>query len=566
MANTITVDWNTPHQTIYGFGASSQQTFTSPAPGEADFCFTNNIIPAALSGNALSPGINLSWCRSMIASFCQATLMSGMTSGGTTANLVIHQYHGSNLSGALTGWLSPPSTPFKVIVGTNNSQSGMVNNGDFEVMKVTGISGTLSGAFSGTTLVCTRAQNGTLPVAHSSGAYVTCPTSAEITTMQDAAARGVSIYALPWSPPAGWKANNSNYGGSNLNTSNYTDMAWLFQLFIENMANQSPSIPVSMISMQNEVDIAGTYETCQYSASQVHDFLWALAPQIRSAYPNVLIGFPEPSQWSFIHSYGTTTFGDSSLLAKLDFISAHDYGISYTPTQPSDSSNNPRLQLWETEWTPDLGGDGYQPDMVSGTNSTKAPALVVAQELNNMLTSGFANGWMWWWLHNDPTSPPDDAEGLLSISGLVSGVLDTTQIAKRAWVIGQWSNWARPNCVRIDATTNTAGLAVSAFYQNPNSSFALMIINNNATATTATISLNNFPPSSLTTIYPYITASGAHANMQPLTPITLTSNSFSYTASGSSVSTLYGHTQAGTATFGPPGGATLAGVGSFGPV
>ena len=86
--------------------------------------------------------------------------------------------------------------------------------------------------------------------------------SYNIPTAQAAHSYDVKIIASPWSPPAYMKTNNSTVGGRLLEE-NYEDYADHLYYFVDFM--ESNDIPIYAVSVQNEPDIAVTYESCHWN-------------------------------------------------------------------------------------------------------------------------------------------------------------------------------------------------------------------------------------------------------------------------------------------------------------
>ncbi len=112
------------------------------------------------------------------------------------------------------------------------------------------------------------------------------PTTAETGIMQMAQALGAKVWSTPWTPPTGFKNTNDDYGtipitnavdgGSYLGSgNNITNVNYASQLanYVASMKN-TYGINLYAISVQNEPDAqVNTYEACQWTAAQIHDFV-----------------------------------------------------------------------------------------------------------------------------------------------------------------------------------------------------------------------------------------------------------------------------------------------------
>ena len=84
--------------------------------------------------------------------------------------------------------------------------------------------------------------------------------------------RGEDLDA-PWTPPNLLKSNGTTNGGSFVGTAaNYQTYANAIANLVQN-ENNTYGIPIYAVSVQNEPDIANTYETCLWTAQQVHDYV-----------------------------------------------------------------------------------------------------------------------------------------------------------------------------------------------------------------------------------------------------------------------------------------------------
>ena len=106
-------------------------------------------------------------------------------------------------------------------------------------------------------------------------------TTGEVSTMQLAQARARWSGARPWSPPAAWKTNNDVNNGGSLLPSHYQDYANQLANYVQNM--QAQGINLYALSIQNEPDWTATYESCNWTASQFHDFVAVLGPTFCAA-------------------------------------------------------------------------------------------------------------------------------------------------------------------------------------------------------------------------------------------------------------------------------------------
>jgi glucuronoarabinoxylan endo-1,4-beta-xylanase len=356
------------------------------------------------------------------------------------------------------------------------------------------------------------------------------PSTSETSIMQMAQARGALVWSTPWTPAAGFKSTNDIYdtnratgggvnGGSyNGNGNNTTNLNYASQLanYVVSMKNQG--ITLYAISVQNEPDANVTsYEACQWSGAQIRDFVTNLHnAMVTKGVSATRIIIPESENWSSKPGLYTPTLSDPNAAADVSIIADHNYDNcppSGTPASLSTSGKS----LWETEVAKLNCAGSFDGSITDG--------IYWAGRIHLFMTVAQANAWHYWWLVSDN---PDN-EGLTDNSSATNGVL-----AKRMFVLGQWSRFVRPGYYRIDA--NNSGTAQISAYKDTNSGlFAIVAINPNSTDVNQTFNLTNF---SATSVTPWITSSNLSLASQ--TPVPLTGASFTYMLPALSVVTFVG--------------------------
>jgi hypothetical protein len=202
------------------------------------------------------------------------------------------------------------------------------------------------------------------------------------------------------------------------------------------------------------------------------------------------------------------TVGDVGIIANHDYVANNAVGDQTTPAALSTSGQ----ALWETEVA-----------LLSGSDGNIDNGVYYGQRIYEYMTQAQANAYHYWWL----VASGDDNEGLLNTSAAVT---------KRLFVFGQYSRFVRPNYYRIDATSSQASSLISAYKDSASPNFAIVVVNTNAaTNVIQTFNLANF---TATTVTPWITSSAT--NLAPLTPVSITNGSFTYTIPEYSVVTFVG--------------------------
>lgn len=355
------------------------------------------------------------------------------------------------------------------------------------------------------------------------------PTTAETSIMQDAQARGAKIWSTPWTPASGFKSTNDIYDGNhatgagidggsyNGSGNNVTNLAYASQLanYVYAMSN-TYHVNIYAISMQNEPDAdVTTYEACQWTGQQIHDFTTNLYEALLSkGVGSTKIILPESENWSSDTALYTPTLNDSNVAADVAIIANHDY---VADNQEGDTTVPPELStsgkaLWETEVS-QIGG-GYDGSITN--------AIYWAGRIHLFLTDAQVNAWHYWWLI--PIN--SDNEGLTDSNGVP---------AKRLYALGQFGRFVRPGYDRIGAK-NGGSAEISAFKDTLSPGFAIVAINPNSTNLTQTFNLTNFPGVGFVT--PWMTTSGLSLAAQAV--LVITNSSFSYDLPALSIVTFVG--------------------------
>jgi glucuronoarabinoxylan endo-1,4-beta-xylanase len=285
---------------------------------------------------------------------------------------------------------------------------------------------------------------------------------AEGTIAQQAVARGARVWSTPWSPPVIYKTTNSVNGGNFSNTvANYQGYAAQLANYVKTMTN-SYGVQLYGISLQNEPDIATSYESCLWNAQQFHDFLpYVSAALTASNVASTKIIMPESMFWRF--DLATNTMSDATTSNLVGILAGHNYNSSLAPPVTQFGTPCPKA-LWETEHYID-------------TDDSITNGLALAQEIHLFMTSAQASAYHYWWLTGSGTGSIAD---------------DPANPAKRLFVMGQWSKFVRPNFYRMIGT-NTSTALISTFKEPSSSNFVIVAANNSAFPVNQTFTLTNFP-------------------------------------------------------------------------
>jgi O-glycosyl hydrolase len=234
----------------------------------------------------------------------------------------------------------------------------------------------------------------------------------QLPAAQLAKAKGATLFATPWSPPAYMKTSGSLIHGSLIPTY-YPDCATHFLNFAAYM--RANGAEMYGMSMQNEPDFDPTYEGCQWTSAQFIDFLKSQGPQFTS------VKLMAPESYAFKKTLSDAILNDAGAAAQFAIVAGHLYGAT-----PSDYplAHSKAKELWMTEH--------YIDSTASANDWPKA--LPLAVELHKSMTANYS-AYVWWYIRR--------SYGLITEDGLVS---------KRGHILSQYAKYVRPGYQRIGAT------------------------------------------------------------------------------------------------------------------
>lgn len=338
--------------------------------------------------------------------------------------------------------------------------------------------------------------------------------SGDLQVAQLAAARGVRLFASPWSPPAAMKSSGS-YCTSGFfigNSTNYAAYAASLSSF-PSLLN-AHGLSIYAMSVQNEPNIANpAYDTCTWTAQQIHDFIPYLSRALRAAgFESIKIAIPEESSWTF--ELMNMSMEDPGVAADVGLILGHAYGVERPPSIPATNGRH----VWQTEVSGLNGYDGSMKD-----------AVMWARYIHNYMSIG-ANAWMYWSLdcgtrhYNQSTNMClTDQRG---------------NLAKRAYVLAQYAKFIRPGWQRIDVT-NRGPLLVTA-YKGPQNKYAIVAINTSRWAARKQAFQLNGASSRRSEVTPWLTSATASLAPQPAVSLASNGTIITYTLPPNSLVTFEG--------------------------
>jgi O-glycosyl hydrolase len=303
---------------------------------------------------------------------------------------------------------------------------------------------------------------------------------------------GATVMATPWTPPANMKSNASLVSGS-LNVDSYGAYADHLLGFRDFM--QANGVPLYAISVQNEPDIRVTYESCDWTANQLVD--WIKAHGAKFGDTKLIAA----EAFQFSRAMTDPILNDAAAAANVDIVAGHVYGAGLADYPLARQKGK---EVWMTE---------HYTDSASPANDWPL-ALDVGTDIQRSMTANFS-AYVWWAIRR--------AYGLLTEDGLVS---------KRGYVMAQYAKFIHPGYTRISATQpSTANVAVTA-YKGGNQ---VVVVAVNRNAQPQSINLDVF--NSCATGFTRFTTS-ATKNLADDGPVTLADRRATVSLDGQSITTF----------------------------
>jgi glucuronoarabinoxylan endo-1,4-beta-xylanase len=348
--------------------------------------------------------------------------------------------------------------------------------------------------------------------------------------MKAVVANGGKVYASPWSPPAAYKTNGAITctDGAGLSSGEYAHYASWLTNFVTSVRKYY-GITIYSMSVQNEPDQCQDYDSAVWSAGELDAFVKNnLGPSFASAGLSTLIFLPEGGSYGATTELGASCATDSACAAFVGGFNWHDYDGNVSGTDTVNATPYPSgwasgKRFWETEAS---CGPGFGPNFCeSGFNTDITDALDWGAIVDDRIAIEGANAWLYWWLVNADNT---DDQGLLANNGTV---------AKRAYMLAQYSRFVRPGYTRMDATHSpVSGVSTSAYRDTSEGEYAIVVTNYGSSSVELTLSFMNAP--TLTSVVPWSTSASENLSNGP--PIAMKGNSFDATLAGQTITTFVG--------------------------
>ena len=319
-----------------------------------------------------------------------------------------------------------------------------------------------------------------------------------------AVARGVTVWATPWTPPAADKDNNNTVMG---HLSNGQDFANKLATFVKNMKNNG--VPIYAVSAQNEPDANVTYESCSYTGATLASFVGSyMGAAVKAAGAKVMA--PETQNWCGFPSYFSALQSNTAAWGYVDIVATHEYGCSPSAYPAIQQAGK---EFWETEI--------YD---TSTTDQSITSGLRVAKLIHDAFTIANMNAWHYWWTY------ATDNGGLFDSSS------SPAKPTKRLYVEGNYARFIRPGYQRVSTSGAVPSNVWLSAYKNPtDGTIVVVATNNTSSATNLSVFISGAAPCTMT---PYVTSSSD--NLASKSPVPVSGSRFTFSLGAQSVTTFVG--------------------------
>jgi glucuronoarabinoxylan endo-1,4-beta-xylanase len=245
----------------------------------------------------------------------------------------------------------------------------------------------------------------------------------ELSNAKRAKGQGAIVMATPWSPPAAMKTNNNTTGGE-LSATSYPAYAAYLKSFADYMTANGAELYA--LSVQNEPDVQVNYESCDWSAQQMTDFIKNNSFDIGNT--KLLAA----ESFNFNQSFTNVILNDPSTAAKVSIIGGHIYGGGLAKY---DNALAMGKEVWMTEHL--------------DTMTTWSSVLATAKEIHECMVVANYSAYLWWYVKR--FYGPIDENG---------------QITRRGYTMAQFSKYIRPGYQRVDVSNPAPNVYLSAYKGN----------------------------------------------------------------------------------------------------
>ena len=288
--------------------------------------------------------------------------------------------------------------------------------------------------------------------------------------LQPALKRRKSIlYAVPFTPPAQWKANGKLNNGGALERKHYQDYAEYLVDFLQ-YYRAKLGVQIDVLSLQNEPGIAAPWQSCVWAGTELRDFLKIIAPLARAQGLNTQFMLSEGTAWSGAWAHLVPTLQDPDARQYLHIMASHSYGApdDRARRQFAAASGRNGLPVWMSEMSLMIQPQLDDPSMVA--------AIRVAQFMHRDLVEAHASAWIYCFMIF--TAKFKGSMGVLSPPDIEGPLYGKLRAPKRLWAMANFSRFVLPGwkLMQIDGS----GIENTGFVDSKGTEFVIVAINPNA--------------------------------------------------------------------------------------
>lgn len=267
-----------------------------------------------------------------------------------------------------------------------------------------------------------------------------------------ASSQHINLFLTPWSPPA-WMKTNGQMDGSNApgliqRPEIFTSWALFFSKFIT--AYQQRGINFWGLTVQNEPENAGGWESCVYNAEQERDFVKNyLGPRIQSDHPDVKIMIFDHNK-DHVVTWARTILSDPEAAKYVWGTAFHWYSGPQFENLAAAHAVDPSKQLLATEAC-NCGGvhmGDWRRGETYGTD--------IMGDLNN-----WSVGWVDWNILLNQQGGPNHLNNFCDAPLIADTGKQQVSYNVPYYYMGQFSKFLAPGSVRVASTCPAGGSCVS---------------------------------------------------------------------------------------------------------
>lgn len=287
---------------------------------------------------------------------------------------------------------------------------------------------------------------------------------AEMGNAVEAQARGATVFASAWTPPASMKIAHPDrrdpLWSGRLDPAAYADYARYLNAYLRYASSRGVSLYA--VSPQNEPDWdPADYESCLWSVDELKAWIANHGAAAVAGTSTLLMA---PESLNFSPATTEALLADTASAGRIGVIGGHLYGG--VPQAVDPASTRP---VWMTEHYLDAVGKS---DTATAWATRIDDALALAREVHEGLTLGQYNAYVHWWLVNSNDAKP-------------TGLIDNANRPNHfGLALKHYARFVRPGMQRVDTTAQPLpGVRLAAFATPPGATPAqavLVLINDNA--------------------------------------------------------------------------------------